>query len=158
MVEQLARKVGFLCRVGDVVGQRRAGQEQRTLHRQQYGVECRDRAGGRTHANHQAATLKRVQRAHEGVLADAVEHHVDANAVRQFANALGDIFMAVIDRVVATMGLGNFALGFGGHGADDRQAQQLGPLRNNQAHTTGGGVQQDAVTGLEVVDAAHQVR
>ncbi|MDT4811806.1 hypothetical protein FQZ97_447510 [compost metagenome] len=55
------------------------------------------------------------------------------------------------------MGAGDFRLGLGGHGADHGQAEQLGPLRDDQAHATGGGMQEDAVAFLEVVDAAHQV-
>ncbi|CAD5377767.1 hypothetical protein OF001_U230019 [Pseudomonas sp. OF001] len=157
VIEQLAGQVGLLGRIGDVVGQRRTGHVQRALHRQQHWIERRDRPGGGADADQQAAALERVQRGHEGVLADAVEHHVDADAIGQLAHALGDVLVAVVDGVVAAMGAGDFGLGLGGHGADHGQAEQLGPLRDDQADTAGGGVQQDGVAGLEVVDAAHQV-
>ncbi|MNH15947.1 hypothetical protein D3C79_755730 [compost metagenome] len=158
MVKQLASQLGFFRRVADVVGQRRTGQVQRTFHRQHHRVERRDRAGRGTHADHQATGFQRIQRTHEGVLANAVEHHIDAHAVGQFANAGGDVFMAVVDRMVATVSPGDFSLLLGRNRADHVQAEQLGPLRNNQANATGGSVQQDSVAFLEVVDAAHQVR
>ncbi len=80
------------------------------------------------------------------------------HAVRQLANALGNVFMAVVDDMLAAMGQGDFTLGLGGHGANDVQTEQLGPLRYDQAHTTGSGVQQNAVASLEIVNASHQVR
>ncbi|MCY1440317.1 hypothetical protein D9M71_565860 [compost metagenome] len=66
--------------------------------------------------------------------------------------------MAVINDMVTTMSTGELSLGLAGHRADHVQALQPGPLRDNQADTTGGSMQQDAVTGLEVIDAPHQVR
>ena len=45
VVEELAGQLGPLGRVGDVVGQGRAGDEQRALDRQLHGVDRRDRAG-----------------------------------------------------------------------------------------------------------------
>ncbi|MNQ88164.1 hypothetical protein D3C85_1034190 [compost metagenome] len=157
MVEQLAGQGSLLRRVGDVVGQGRTGHVQRAFHGQQLRVEAFDRAGGGADADQQAATLERVQRAHEGVLADAVEHYVDADAIGHLTHTLGDIFVTVVDRVVAAVGAGHFGLGVAGHGADHGQAEQLGPLRDDQADATGGGVQEDAVARLEVIDAAHQV-
>ncbi|MCY1215747.1 hypothetical protein D9M72_276000 [compost metagenome] len=65
--------------------------------------------------------------------------------------------MAVIDDVVAAMGARHFSLGLARHRADHGQAQQLGPLRDDQAHAAGSRVQQDGLAGLERMDAAHQV-
>ncbi|MCY1508526.1 hypothetical protein D9M68_428380 [compost metagenome] len=56
--------------------------------------------------------------------------------------------------------MGSSELGFSlvGHSADDCQAKQLGPLRDDQPDAAGGGVQQNAVADFEVIDASHQVR
>jgi len=48
----------------------------------------------------------------EGILANAVEHHIHADAIGQFAHTLRDVFPAVIDDVVAAMRARHFALGF----------------------------------------------
>ncbi|MCY1357740.1 hypothetical protein D9M69_442440 [compost metagenome] len=66
--------------------------------------------------------------------------------------------MAVIDRMVATVSPGDLRFLLGRNRADHVQAEQLGPLRNDQTDTASGGMQQDAVARFEVVDAAHQVR
>src|SRR3954453_23042437 len=55
VVEQLAGQGCTLRRVGDVVGQRRAGDEQRALDGQLHGVDRRGRAGGRPEADEQPA-------------------------------------------------------------------------------------------------------
>ncbi|MNQ88887.1 hypothetical protein D3C85_1041740 [compost metagenome] len=65
--------------------------------------------------------------------------------------------MAVVDGEVTAVGPGHLGLGLAGDGANHGQAEQLGPLGDDQPHPARGGVQQDAVTGLEVMDAAHQV-
>ena len=56
------------------------------------------------------------------------------------------------------MGTRHLGLGFGRDRANHVQSQQLGPLRNNQAHSTGRSVQQDGFTALKRIDLAAQIR
>src|SRR5690348_1211209 len=81
VAEELAGQGRALRRVGDVVRQRRAGDEQRALDGQLHGVDRRDRAGGRAEADQQPALREGVQRRRDGGLADAVVGHGDADAV-----------------------------------------------------------------------------
>src|SRR5688572_33477384 len=78
VAEQLMREQRLLDRVGDVVRERRPRQEQRALHREQLRIERRNRARRRSDADHDPATLERIERAHEGIPADAVEYDVHA--------------------------------------------------------------------------------
>src|SRR4051794_23683071 len=55
VVEELPRQGRALRGVGDVVGERRACDEQRALDGELHGVDRRDRAGGRAEADQQAA-------------------------------------------------------------------------------------------------------
>ena len=55
VVEELTGQRRALGRIGDVVGQRRARDEQRALHRELHRVDRRDRAGGGAEADEQAA-------------------------------------------------------------------------------------------------------
>ena len=66
--------------------------------------------------------------------------------------------MTVVDGVFAAVGAGDFRLGLARYRADHREAQQLGPLRNDQSDAARGGMKQDGVAGLEVVNAPHQIR
>ena len=157
MAEQLVGQLSTLHGVGNVVCRSGTGQEERALASQNLRVERRDRARSRAQANHQATCLQAVERAFEGVLAHAVEDGIHAHAIRQLTHALGHVFMAVVDGVIAAMGLGHFSLGIAGDRTDHIQAFELGPLRHQQAHATRCSVQQDGVALLEVPDAAHQV-
>src|SRR5215204_408097 len=73
VVEELPGQGRALRGVGDVVGQRGAGDEERALDGQLHGVDRRDRAGRRPEADEQAAPTERVQRRGERRRADAVE-------------------------------------------------------------------------------------
>src|SRR5690349_9751577 len=73
VVEELADQRRALRRVGDVVGQRRAGDEERALDRQLHRVDRRDRAGRRAEADQQPAPAQRVERGRDGGATDAVE-------------------------------------------------------------------------------------
>ena len=94
VVEELAGERGPLRRVGDVVGQRRAGDEQRALDGQLHRVDRRDRAGRRAEADEQAAPAERVQRAGDGGPADAVVDHRHAGAVGELADPGRDVLAA----------------------------------------------------------------
>ncbi|MCY1306105.1 hypothetical protein D9M70_559410 [compost metagenome] len=120
MTEQLAGQIRLLRRIGDVVGQCRACQIGRSLGSQDLRVEILDGAGGEAQADHQSAPLDRIERGIEGALAHAVDDHIHADPIGQFAHALGHILMAVIDGVIAAMGAGDGGLFFGGNGANDR--------------------------------------
>src|SRR5690349_9612661 len=90
VVEQLAGERAALGRVGDVVGQRRAGDEQRALDGQLHRVDRRDGAGGGAEADDQAAAAQRVQGRRDRGPADAVVGDRDAGAVGQLADPGGD--------------------------------------------------------------------
>ena len=62
---------------------------------------------------------------------------------------VGDVLARVEDDVVAAVGAGQLGLRVARDGADHGQAQQLGPLGDDQADAAGGGVQQDGVAGLQ---------
>src|SRR4030095_5759239 len=98
-----------------------------------------------------------VQRGHEGVPADAVEHYVDTGAVSKVAHAHGHVLIAVIYYVVAAARACEIALPVGRHRANDGEPQQLGPLRDDQSDAAGGGMQQENVARLELMDAAQEV-
>src|SRR3954451_24523920 len=70
VAEQLSGEHVALGRVGDVVGQGRAGHEQRALDRQLHRVDRWDRARGRAEADQQPAPAQRVQRRRDGGPAD----------------------------------------------------------------------------------------
>ena len=144
-IKQFAGQIGLFCRVSNVIGKCRTSQVQRAFDCQQYRVERRDRAGCSANTDHQATALEGVQRAREGVFADTVKHHVYANAAGQLTDPFGDVFVAVIDHMVATMGTGYLAFGIAGHSAYDFESQQFCPLRNNQADASGCGRNHDCV-------------
>jgi len=56
--------------------------------------------------------------------------------------------VARVQHVGAAIGLGQRDLVRGAHGADDDDAQMLGPLAGDLTHTTGGGMEQNRLTGL----------
>jgi len=66
-------------------------------------------------------------------------------------------YLLPLDDVVAAMRTSHLALGLVRNRADHVEAQQLRPLRHNQADTAGGRMQQDGVARLEIMNAAHQV-
>src|SRR4051794_6376623 len=59
----------------DIIEQRRASQEQRTLLRQDAGWEWINRTGGIAEAHHHAAPPEAIERLHEGVSADGIVDH-----------------------------------------------------------------------------------
>ena len=127
VAEQLAGQLGALGGVGDVVGQRRPRDVERSLDRELERVDRRDRAGGGADADQQAAAPQRVERLDGGVLADAVEDDGDADAAGEFAYALDPVLLRVEDGVIAAVRAGDLRLGLGGDGADDGEAEQLAP-------------------------------
>ena len=95
VAEQLAGQLALLRGIGDVVGKRRPRDEQRALDRELHRVDRRDRSRSGADAHEQAAPLQRIERAGEGVLADAVVDDRRAGAVGQLAHALRDVLAAV---------------------------------------------------------------
>src|SRR4029453_14525125 len=64
----------------------------------------------------------------ERILADRIEHGGDTLAAGQLPDAIRDIFAPIIDDFVTAVGTGQLGLFFGRDGADDAQADKLGPL------------------------------
>src|SRR3954454_1196064 len=106
VVEELAGQGRALRRVGDVVGQRGAGDEQRALDGELHRVDRRDGARRRAEADQEAAPTQRVQRRGECRRPDAVEDDRDAGAVGDLADPRRDVLPAVDDGVLAPVGPG----------------------------------------------------
>ncbi|CAN0627694.1 protein of unknown function [Burkholderia multivorans] len=157
MAEQLVDQFRLFDRIGDVVGQARAGQVQRALAGQNLRIEWRDLAGGSADTDHQAAPLEGIERRHESGLAHAVKDHGYTHPAGQFAHARGHILMTVVDRVIATVSARYFSFGVGRDRADHRQSDQFRPLRNDQSDTARCSMKQHGVARLERIDSAHQV-
>ena len=104
-----------------------------------------------------AARRQAIERAHEGVLADAVVNHRHAFAAGQLAHFGDPVLFFVEDGVSAAGGLGGRGFVFGTRGADDSGADVLRPLAKDQPDTAGGGMKQDGLAGLQDVERADQV-
>src|SRR5215472_9820996 len=155
--EELVGKGAFLGRVGDVVGKGRACDEQRSLDRELHCIDRWDRARCGTDAYEQATALERVERALEGILANAVVHDRYAGPVGQFADALGNVLATVEDHVIAAVRSRDLGLLFRRYRTDDRKAEKPGPLRDDQTYAAGSRVQQNRVAGLQRPDATQKV-
>src|SRR3954452_1030449 len=101
VVEELSGQGRALRGVGDVVGQRGAGDEQRALDGQLHRLDRRDRAGGGPEADEQAAPAQGVQGRRDGRPADAVVGDRDAGAVGDLADPGRDVLAGVDDGVGA---------------------------------------------------------
>jgi hypothetical protein len=156
-VEQFAAErfeVGALRRV---VHQRRPGDEQRTLLRQQQRVERRHRPRGVAVGDQHAERAQAVERAHEDILADAVIDHRDPLAAGDLAHALREVLGRVVDDMVAAVRPGQFALGRRPDGTDHRRPQRLRPLAGNEPDAAGRRMDQHGIPGLHAIGAAQQV-
>ena len=116
---------------------------ERALGREDAKIGDRHGARGIAQTHHQAARLEAIQAAHEGILADAVIDDIHALPVRQLANAIDEVFGAVVDDLVAAIGSGESHLLVRTSGADDARAQCVGPLAGDEAQAAGGSLEED---------------
>ena len=84
-----------------------------------------------------------VERAHEGVLADAVIDDRHALAAGDLPDPGDEILALVVDDVIVAMRPGELGLLGRADGADHGRAQMLRPLADDQADAAGGRVEQD---------------
>src|SRR4029453_8506390 len=104
VAEYFARQCVLFRRIDDVVREGRPRYVHGAFYRELRGVDRRHRPRGGTDADEEAAPLERIDRALEGVLADAVVDDVDASAAGDFAHPLGDILAPIQDHVVTAVG------------------------------------------------------
>ena len=149
VVEQLAREGRTLVLVRDEVRQRGARHVERALHRELHGVDRGDLAGGRAEADEQATARERVDRALVGRAADAVVDDRHAGPVGDLPDPGRDVLAGVDDGVLAAVRHGDGGLRVRGDAADDLDAEQARPLREEQADPAGRGVQQHRVARLQ---------
>src|SRR6516164_5817577 len=106
VTEHFARERVLLRRIGDVVSERGPRDVERSLDRERGRIDRRDRSRRRADTHQEAAPLQTVERRWNRGLADAVIDHRNADALRELANALGDVLPTVNDHVIATVRAG----------------------------------------------------
>ncbi len=108
--------------------QSRPGEKKRTLVAENIYLERRHHSRRLPVAHHQAARTEAVERFHERRLPDRVIHHLKHRAVRDFLHARDEILAAIVDHMVAAVGLREFCLLVAADRADNGRAQMLRPL------------------------------
>src|SRR5579863_7854491 len=103
-----------------------------------------------------ATRRKALNRTFKRVLADRVEHHVDAAARGKFENSLGEILAARHRNVIAAGPFRLFGLGVARRRADDSRAERLRPSGDNSADAAGGSVDQDRLARPHMGDVMEQ--
>lgn len=155
-VEHLTRH-GQHMRAGiGVMDHRRARHPQRSLDRQQRGVDL-DRTGGRAVADQCPARRKTVERGHQRVLPDRIVDHRHPLAARDLAHAFGNILATGDDDMGAAIRARDLGFFVGADGADHLDPQGARPLAGDQADATRGRVIQDRLAALQRIDLPEQV-
>ena len=122
--------------------------EERTLHGENAEVHIRDRAGRIAEGNEKAERCKAIKRRHEGCLAHPVINHRQHFPAGDVAHTGGDIFLRIVDDMVATMGAGECCFFFRACRADDGGTQMLCPLAGNEANAACRRMPEDRLTLL----------
>src|SRR6185369_8723720 len=155
-IEQLARGSLELRAIGDVIEQRRPGQEQRALLGEDSGREGIDGPRRIAEAHHQAARPQAIERLQEGVLPDRIVDDRKLLALGDPFNLGGEVLAGVDDRVIAAVGPGELGLLVRTDGADHGRSESFRPLADDQPHASGGGVDQDRLARLDPMDRPQQ--
>src|SRR5690606_35373044 len=95
-----------------------------------------DDARGIAEARHQPARTKAIERLLERRLANAIIDDIDTLAAGDFLDPLGEIFLAIVDDMVAAMGASKLDLFFTACRADHGGAECFGPLCRDETNAT----------------------
>ena len=155
--EKVARHFLMPRAIGHESNQGRPGGDQRALLRQEANVEGFDRPRRRTEAHEHAEGLEAIERSREGRLADAVIDHMAFPALGDLAHALGEILLAVEDRMFRARLFGELGLLRRADGADYGRPQRLAPLAKNEPDASGRGMDQDRVALLHAIGLAQEI-
>src|SRR5690606_30749846 len=142
-----ARRPQFLGRREIACG-RGACHVERALARKDAEVRDGHIARGVTEADHEAARAQAIERALEGRLADTVVDDIDAFPAGEFPDPGGEVLGAVVDDLVAAIGLCQRYLLVRTGGAVDGGAQAVSPVAGYEPDAAGSGMPQDAVARL----------
>lgn len=117
-----------------------------------------NRATGTTKQHQGSQPTDNVQTGLEGSLADTIKDSVDSLTVGEFADFFLEGFVAVVDEddVFCAVGASKGSLFFGRDGADDVSSEETAELGEEEAHTSGGSVDDDPVALLDGVALADQ--
>ncbi len=96
------------------------------------------------------AALEAEHGARERVLADMLEHDVDALLLRQLADDALEAVGSVVDDVIGAERLRRFDLLVGADRRDHRRAVALGQLDRGRADAGAAGMDEDGLAGLEL--------
>jgi hypothetical protein len=97
-----------------------------------------------------------IERRRESRLAHPVVDDVAALTLSDLLNARGKVLLAVVDDVVTAVPVRELDLLGRADRADDGRAKVLGPLRQDAANATGGGLHKDCVPRLDAEGATQQ--
>src|SRR5690606_1445569 len=98
-----------------------------------------------------------IERAREGILADAIIDHVNALAVGDLLRPRDEILSPVVDHVRATVILRELALLRRACGADDSRPQMLRPLTGYETDAAGSRVQEHGRFGTDLVSLFQEI-
>jgi hypothetical protein len=156
-VEQPGAELAKARRIAEEMAHARPAHRQRAFQRQRHDIERRHVAGRIAIVHDHAERRHAVERLFECVEADAVEHGVDALG-RDALGRCHEINLAIEDRVIAAVILGDAGLLGIADGADDSRAEMLGPLHQQKPDAARRRMDQHGVAGLRPVDAVDDAR
>ena len=156
-VEQIRGRSLQILALLDIVHERRPGDEQRAARAQFDDIHRVGRARGMAVARHDAERAQAIERAGEGVLADALVNHRAALAVGHVHDQRHEILARINRDMIGAVGFGEFGFLVGRDRADHGCAQMFGPLAQDQPHAAGRRVDQHRIARLHPVGAAQQV-
>ena len=155
--EQLVGAAFELGALGDVVEQRRAGEEQRAVGGQRERRDRIDRSGRVAERRHHPSRAEQREAGVEHRLADAVVHHVERARPGDLGDRLGEVDVAVEDHVIGAGGARELGLLGGSDRGEHLGAQALGDLDQEQADAAGTGVDETAAARREWIGVGGEV-
>src|SRR6185437_15133026 len=121
--------------LGNIVIERWTRGKQRAFGLQDIDVECIDLAGRTAETHEIAEWMQTIERGRECRFSDAIVHDVTKLAAGEFLDLRDEVFVAVEDRMMTAVLLGQFSLFLGANGSDNGGAEVVRPLARNQAHS-----------------------